>query len=175
MMHDASQPSSFEAIYEAELVYVWNVLRKLGIAEADLEDVTHDVFLTVHRRLDGFDRTRPLRPWLFGVAVRVVADHRKRARRSRVVLASADCADEAAGPQEALEIARKRQLIHTALEELEFDRRTVFVMHELFGHTVPEIAEALGIPLNTAYSRLRLARDDFEMAIKRTRERRGVA
>jgi RNA polymerase sigma-70 factor (ECF subfamily) len=59
------------------------------------------------------------------------------------------------------------------LAQLDIDKRTVFVLAELEQLSVPEIAEALGINLNTIYSRQRAARAQFDAALRRHRERRG--
>src|SRR5689334_8515619 len=91
---DPAEPSSacpvlapprltFRAIFEAEFAYIFNTLRRLGVREPDLEDVTHDVFITVNRLLSEFDPSRPLRPWLFGFAFRVASDYRRLARHIR--------------------------------------------------------------------------------------------
>ena len=62
---------AFRAIYDREFDYVWHSLRRLGIPARDLPDVTHDVFVKLHRSLVNYDTTRPFRPWLFGVLFRV--------------------------------------------------------------------------------------------------------
>ena len=56
-------------------------------------------------------------------------------------------------------------MVLKALDALDLDKRAVLVMHELDGVAIPDVAMALSIPLNTAYSRLRLARRDFEKAV----------
>ena len=157
----------FRAIYEAELDYVWNSLRRLGVPRCDLEDQAHDVFAAAYRCLDSYDPTRPLRPWLFGIAFRVASEHRRDRDRSHADLDSAaQLAGGGPGPEEEAMASQQRRLVLAALERVELDRRAVFVMHELNGHAMPEIAEALSIPLNTAYSRLRLARRDFAEAVQ---------
>ena len=163
----------FRAIFDHECGYVWNALRRLGVHERDLEDVAHDVFVTVHRRLDDYDPKRPIRPWLFGISYRIASDYRRLARHRREVVSDAfDPADERPSQDEQVEAAQARRLVAQALEALELDRRAVFVMHELDGHAMPEIARALSIPLNTAYSRLRLAREQFAISVKRLAARR---
>src|SRR5262245_47602718 len=72
-----------EDLFKAESSYVWNTLRRLGVQERDLEDLTHEVFLTVHRRLGDYDATRPVRPWLFGIALRTALRYRELARHRR--------------------------------------------------------------------------------------------
>ena len=68
-----------------------------------------------------------------------------------------------------MEGTEARAVLMKALDALDLDRRAVFVMHELDEIPVPEIASTLDIPLNTAYSRLRLARADAAAAIQRFR------
>ena len=71
--------ADFTRLYESEFDYVWNALRRLGIAEAHVEDVAHDVFTTAWKKLADYDPTRPIRPWLFGIAYRLASDFRARA------------------------------------------------------------------------------------------------
>ena len=70
----------FRTIFEQELSYVWHTLRRLGVRGDDVRDQAQEVFMIVHRLLPEFDRTRPLRPWLFGIAFRVASAYRDKAR-----------------------------------------------------------------------------------------------
>ena len=161
-------PKEFKGLYEAEFDYVWNTLRRLGVADANREDLCHDVFVTAWRKLKDYDPARPLRPWLFGIAYRVASDFRQRAYQHREVPdEDADSADDRPGPDEAVAQRQARELVRRALEHIPIERRGVFVMHDIDGIAAPEIAVALEIPLNTAYSRLRLARRDFGEAVAR--------
>lgn len=161
-------PVEFRRLYEAEFDYVWNSLRRLGVPPAHLEDLAHDTFVTAWRKLPEFDVQRPMRPWLFGIAFRIASDFRNRAANQREVAGdSFDAEDEGRGPEEQVAANQAKALVARALESIPLERRGVFVMHELDGHPVPEIAAVMGIPLNTAYSRLRLARADFAAAVKR--------
>ncbi len=143
-------------------------LRRLGVHERDLEDLAHDLFIVVARKLEEFDESRALRPWLFGIAFRVALDYRRSARFRREQLddVAADPIDARPAADEQLEMAEKQRLVLAALDTLRIEQRAVFVMHDLDGTPVPEIATVLGIPLNTAYSRLRLARDQFASAVR---------
>ncbi|HWP06936.1 MAG TPA: sigma-70 family RNA polymerase sigma factor [Polyangiaceae bacterium] len=163
---------AFQEIFRDHLGYVWHALRRLGVHDRDLEDVAHDVFLAVLKKLDQYDTRRPLRPWLFGFAFRFASDYRDLARhRYEVTHDGHEPPDH--GPSalddaiqsEALRVAQR------ALGELELGRRAVFILHELDECTMPEVAEALGIPLNTAYSRLRLARADLATQVRRLRSK----
>ena len=165
---------TFQAVYQAEFAYVWNTLRRLGIRAEDLKDVAHDVFVIAYRNFDEYDSTRPPRPWLFGIAFRVVA-HVRRDAKTRPAADSGvspeDLVSPRPSPEDDARASQDRALVAAALETLDLDQRAVFVMHELDGHAIPEIARELAIPLNTAYSRLRLARRDFVEAVRRMQAR----
>jgi RNA polymerase sigma-70 factor (ECF subfamily) len=164
---------AFANVFAAELPYVLRSLRRLGALPADVEDLGHDVFMVVHRELARFDPARPIRPWLFGIAFRVASDHRRLAR-VRLEVPTAQVPDAAALAESAeahLERADDRALVLAALAALDLERRAVIVMHDLDGFSAPQVAAELGIPLNTAYSRLRLAREDLRRAVQRIRAR----
>ncbi|MEZ4394673.1 MAG: sigma-70 family RNA polymerase sigma factor [Polyangiales bacterium] len=164
----------FRTIFEMEFDYVWRSLRRLGVRERDVDDLAHDTFLVVYRTLDQYDPSRPLRPWLFGIASRHAANYRRRAQhRGDVMEHASEVVDPARGADEALASRQTLDLVQEALDALDDDRRSVFVLHELDGASMPDIAAALSIPLNTAYSRLRLAREHFSAAVRRLRAARG--
>jgi RNA polymerase sigma-70 factor, ECF subfamily len=166
--------ADFRALYDRESAFMWKTLRHLGVATADLEDVCAEVFVSVHRHLAEYDPTRPMRAWLFGFAAHAAADHRKAVRRRRIVLDdSVEPSDTMPSPEELYEGAERKQWVHAALDAMDFDRRAVFVAAEIDGLSMPEIVATLGIPLNTGYSRLRLAREDFTSAVRRLRARSG--
>jgi RNA polymerase sigma-70 factor, ECF subfamily len=167
--------AEFTAIFRAEHGYVFNSLRRLGVREGDIEDLAHEVFMIVHRRMPGLDRTRPLRPWLFATAFRVASDYRRQARHRReVAMGEQPVPSSAAGADELVARAEGQRLILEALDAIEESRRAVFVLAEIDEVPVVDVAEALEIPVNTAYSRLRLAREDFQEAVRRIRARGGV-
>src|SRR5262249_62039869 len=114
-----------------EFAYVWKTLRRLGAPLKDLEDLTHDLFVVVHRRLREYDPSRPLRPWLCGIAVRVVSDYRRSFRNSREVLdpiaSTPDAVDHGPRQDDNLAGNQARTLLMRALDLLDFDRRAVLV------------------------------------------------
>jgi RNA polymerase sigma-70 factor (ECF subfamily) len=172
----SSAELSLGAIFDEHFNFVWNTLQRLGVREADLEDLAHEVFLKVHTRLRDYDRSRPIRPWLFGFAYRVAADHRRLARhRVEVFGVPADPVDPTRPADETLEAREERALVTAALDSVDFDRRAVLLLHDAEDVPVPAIAEELGIPVNTAYSRLRVARSEFASAIKALRTRRRAS
>jgi RNA polymerase sigma-70 factor (ECF subfamily) len=168
----------FEAIYRHELAWVVRTVERLGARPRDLEDLVQDVFVAFYRTMDGYDPTRPLRPWLFGIAFRVISDYRRKASFAREAPDQAR-AEEASvvgpTPVDSLEAAEKRRLVLSALDALPLDQRAIFVAVELDERAVPEVAADLGIPLNTAYSRLRLGRQRFAAAVERLSAHDGGA
>jgi RNA polymerase sigma-70 factor, ECF subfamily len=169
--------SDFRAVYEAHFDYIYHTLRRLGVPDRDLEDLLHEVFIAFYRG-DTYDPSRPLKPWLFGIAFRVASDYRRRAQHRYEVPPYKDgwqdlVPDTAPGADEQVAQRQRRDLVQAGLATLDLDKRAVFVMHDIDGHSMPEIAAVLSAPLNTLYSRLRLARGEFAAAIKRYALRHG--
>lgn len=162
---------SLGGIYEAHFDHVWLTLRRLGVRQADIEDLAHDVFVVVHRRLDSYDPTRPLRPWLSGICYRVASDHRRLARHRREVpdAGRPEPGGREPDPERQAQALEARDEVLDALDALDPDQRLVLVMHDIDGFSAPEIAAGLDVPLNTCYSRLRLGRKRFAQAVRRAR------
>lgn len=158
---------AFAAIYREHFAWVWRALRRLGVREADLPDLTHDVFVVVHRKLGDFDPRRPLKPWLFGISFRIALDKKRKHSSFREALTDDVQAPSPLPTSEDLMQARQaHDAVMRALDVLDEPKRAVFVMHELEGLSMPEIAEIVDAPLNTLYSRLRLAREAFTTAVR---------
>lgn len=160
---------AFRSVFESEFGYVCRALRRLGVRDADLKDVAQELFVTVHERFGERDPSRSVRPWLFSFALRYASNYRKLARHR------ADLSDTVDARTEAGEARTEaRDLVLRALARVDFERRAVLVMHDLEGFGAADIATDLGIPLNTVYSRLRLAREAFRNAIA-TLQKRGLS
>jgi len=167
--------------FRVEFEYVQRTLRRLGTDRSEIDDLAQEVFLVVHRRWAEYDQSRPLRPYLFGVAVRIaLANQRKRARE--VAFGNIELGDDRPGPEEVLSNKQTRALVQAALKRIPLPRRTVLVMHELDRVPVTEVAATLSIPLFTVYSRLRKAREELKLATQHIlsapemrRQRRSVA
>ncbi len=153
---------SIDDVFAEHFRYIWRLLARLG-AGPDAEDLAQEVFIVVHRRLEAYDPDRPIRPWLFGIAYNVFRDHRKRPHMRRETLATNAEARSGSSPIEKLEAA---QLVHRCIAEIPLDRRAVFVAYELDQIDISTVAQSLDIPVNTAYSRLRTARQEFRAAVE---------
>jgi RNA polymerase sigma-70 factor, ECF subfamily len=163
----------FDDVYREHFTFVWRAAKRLGASDGSLDDVVQEVFVVVHRRLGDFEGRSSVKTWLFGIALRIVRDHRRAVRRRPVEPAvDVDTLQSSAnGPAEHAEKAEAVRVLHALLDELADERREIFVMADLEQMTMPEIAETLGINVNTAYARLRLARQEFEQALARHRAR----
>jgi RNA polymerase sigma-70 factor (ECF subfamily) len=167
-----SEPTIFSSVvrsgrgFRIEFEYVQRTLRRLGTDQSEVDDLAQEVFLVLHRRWPEFDQSRPLRPYLFGVAVRIaLASQRKRARE--VAFGNIEVGDDGPGPEEVLSNKQTRDLVQAALKRIPLPRRTVLVMHELDRVPVTEVAATLSIPLFTVYSRLRKAREELKLETRR--------
>jgi RNA polymerase sigma-70 factor (ECF subfamily) len=164
-----SQRAAFRAMYEHHVDFVWRNLRRLGVSEAEVDDKTQEVFVIAHRRWGEFeDRGHGPRAWLFQIVLRIASDARRHRRRHPVDPDGGAAQErESIEPPQAAALDRREALgrLDRALRSIEVGRRAVLVLHEIEEMTAPEIAEILGIPLNTVYSRLRVARSELEAAI----------
>jgi RNA polymerase sigma-70 factor (ECF subfamily) len=165
----------FHAVYEQYFDFVWVSARHLGVAADAIDDVVQEVFIVIHARLHTVQRPESLRSWIYGVVRRTVSTH-ARSQRARdgagVLPAEGELTSPQPTPFETTQKNAQLELLAKLLAELDEPKREVFTLVELEEMTVPEVADALEIPLNTAYSRLRAARLAFEAALARHEARR---
>lgn len=157
----------FATVFSLELGYVLRTLRRLGVRDADVEDVGHDVFLAVYGAWDDVDPDRPIRPWLFGFAFRFASNYRRKLKPADELEDHAALSADTPPADEALAREGDRRLVLAALERIPIARRAVFVLFEIDGVPVVEIARVLDIPEGTAHSRLHKARAEFREAVSR--------
>jgi RNA polymerase sigma-70 factor (ECF subfamily) len=173
-----SADPSFADVYERYFDFVWSSARRLGVDAGALDDVVQEAFLIVHSRMHTLQRPDSLKSWIYGVVRRTVSNHH-RTRRARAVwvgeVAYFDEARKASVPTPYEQTERRDRLrrLSNVMRALDEPKREVFLLTELEEMSAPEIAAALEIPLNTVYSRLRAARQAFELALARERERRA--
>lgn len=158
----------FRAYFREHIEFVVKSLRRLGVRDGDCEDVAHELFLAVYQRFAEVDEARSARAYLFGFARKFASAYRNSARYRREIAQEADePADSKPNGEEVLLRGDRHQLVYHALDQLEPERREIFVMFELDERTMEDIATELSIPFTTVVSRLRQARRDFEAALKR--------
>lgn len=167
-------PVDFTAFYRETFAPVWRVLSRLGVRPAELDDAAQNVYLTAHRRLGEFRGQSTLKTWVLGIAVRVASDMRRTRQRKPEHPLDETVPDAARTPLEAASQAEALALVARIVESFPEERRDVFVLAEFEELTAPEIADSLGVNVNTVYSRLRLARRDFEAALEAHDPGRGA-
>jgi RNA polymerase sigma-70 factor, ECF subfamily len=151
--------AEFSEIVRAQTAYVWRVLRCLGVREADLDDLCQDTFMVVHRKLPTFEQRSALRTWIYGIARRLVSDYRQRAHRTRERLVSTPPEHAStAHPEQALQLREDWALLDKLMDGLAEEQRMVFMLYEVEQLTMREVSEIVGCPVQTAYSRLHIAR-----------------
>ena len=168
---------TFAEIFDGYFVFVWRTARRLGVPESHLDDVVQETFVVAYRRRLDFEGRSSLKTWLYGIAFNVVRAYRRELGTKYPAALNAERADPelltdgADGPQESAAKREAARFVDRFLRQLNEDQRDVFVLAELEELTAPEIATVLAAPLNTVYSRLRLARAEFGKAVARHRAR----
>jgi len=160
-------PPSFREVYRQHYTFVWRSLLRLGVDEPTVDDAVQDVFIVVHRKLHAFEGRAAVRTWLFAIARRIALRYRDRARRRAHDEPEADTPTELGRPDNALSCNEALQQLQDWLDELDEDKRAVFVLSEFEQMRAPEIASMLGANLNTIYARLRAARQHVSRRARR--------
>ncbi len=175
---NSTKPIDFRAMYDAHVAFVWRNLRRLGVAPCDVEDRVQEVFVVAHRRMSTFEeRGHGPRAWLFQIVLRVASEWRRHRRRHPEDADGGVAQElERIEPEQSEVIAQHEALerLDRALATLDVEKRAVLVLHEIEEMTAPEIAESLAIPVNTVYSRLRVARQQLEATLRAQERPSGV-
>jgi RNA polymerase sigma-70 factor (ECF subfamily) len=170
----SAEPSPAEdacvAAFDRELDYIFETLRRLGARPSEVEDLAHDIFVVLQRNWSELDLERPLRPYLFGIAFRIVSAHRRR-RVRELPYAVPDVEDRAPGPERLLESQESVELLLAALERVPLPRRAVIILHELDGVPIAEVARTLSITRFGAYARLHKGLKELAAAVRRIQQR----
>jgi len=153
--------------------FIWRLLRRLGVATADTDDATQRVFMIAARRVADIT-VGSERSFLFGTALRVAPETIRNARRQAPLDDDAhERRDSSPGPEELTAQSRARAVLEEILTAMPLELRTVLVLFELEQMTKNEVAELLELPVGTAVSRLRRAREEFRAQLKRRNARLG--
>lgn len=158
-----NRKADFDALYEAHFDFIYRCMRRLGVPSAHAEDAVQDTFLVLHRRLADLRPDASPRGFLFGIALRIARASRRERWRKRTENLGAETRDvvHEHEPFEQVSITQAVRKLQRFLEGLDEEQRVAFMLTELEELTAPEIADAVGVPVNTVYSRVRLARERF--------------
>lgn len=163
--------ADLSAVFRQYHDFVWRTLYHRGLPPASIDDAVQDVFLVVHRRLKDYDGRSSMRNWLYGIARRVASEHRRGRRRGLAVLELVSDPDAHPGKTREASRVEAADEVSMFLEALDDDKRQVFVLSAVEGMTAFEIAEVLGVNVDTVYGRIRAIRARFARAMQRQRAR----
>jgi RNA polymerase sigma-70 factor (ECF subfamily) len=157
---------SFSEIFEQHARFLWRTLMNLGVPSREAQDLCQEVMIVVHRRLPDFDG-KSLRGWLYGICVRVASDYRRSARARRELTVD-EVPQSGFEPDQLdqLEKGAQRQRLMRALDRLGEEKRAALVLYEVEELTLAEVSEALGVPLQTVYSRIKAARQELRRELE---------
>ncbi len=164
----AMNDARLRALIDSQYASVWRLVRRLGVDEAAVDDAVQEIFWVAARRLDEIQDGSE-KSFLYGVALRVAATSRRRCQSRREVPYDDELRELVAPespPDVMLDERRARAMLDEILDRMPEDLRTVLVLHELEGLQVKQIAELVAIPIGTAGSRLRRAREAFSAIVK---------
>lgn len=168
----------FRSLYDDQVAFVWRNLRRLGVTPGDVEDRVQEVFVVAHRRLASYEeRGHGPRAWLFQIVLRVASEWRRHRRRHPEDVDGGLAQELERTEADQTELLARREALDqldVALASLDVDKRAVLVLHEIEEMTAPEIAESLALPVNTVYSRLRVARQQLEAALRAQNRQSGI-
>jgi RNA polymerase sigma-70 factor (ECF subfamily) len=159
--------------YDQHATAVFRLLRRLGVTEAAAPDALQDVFVVAWRKHDEFEGRSSLRTWLCGIALRVARDHRRERDRRLREHADFELPAPSPSPEAQAERAAALRKLDSMLSAMSEPLRECFVLTEVEQLRAPEVAELLQVPLNTVYSRVRLARAALLEQMKEGGEARG--
>ena len=161
------RPSSdFRRIFDGHAQAVSRTLRYLGVPESDLMDAAQEVFLVVNRRYREFEGRSSLSTWIRQICLRVaLSTRRRRGRRREDVVEQPPDAGVDADQHARLERDERRAQLNRLLDELDDDQRAVIVLYEIELLPMREVAETVGCPLQTAYSRRKAALERLRAAL----------
>lgn len=153
---ETAPPPALRALFETHYDFVYRSALRIGVTQAAVDDVVQEAFIVAGRKLEAFEGRSSHRTWLFGIVMRVAHTERRgelrRQRRAAVAVESSPALDEPFERRDAVDT------LHRLLGLLDEDRRAAFILADVEGMTAVEIADGLGVNVNTIYARIRTAR-----------------
>jgi len=157
---------SIENVYRDYCDAVTRWAARLAGPEVETEDLVQEIFLIAHRKLDSFRHDAALSTWLYRITERVVSRRRQRERMRRWLMlsdprAGVETESSAPTPLETLQRRRALELTYEALDALNENQRSAFILFEIEELSGQEIAELKGVSVSTVWVWLHRARARF--------------
>lgn len=161
------EPLTVADVYRAHADFAWRVVQRLGVPEAEAEDVVHEVFLVVQRRLPEFDGRGAITSWLYAICRGIAANYRRGHTRAARRIDHVEPPPAPPSPEDDAAQREAASAIETFLSGLDRETREIFELTDIEGMTCPEVARALDLELNRVHARLKAARRRFNAFVAR--------
>lgn len=163
----AGDTAAWRTLYDRYAAPVHRFISALGVPDEERDDASQEVFLAVYRSLGGFRGEAQLSTWIYRIAARH-AGRLGRRRRLRELLGRLTLREPPPPPPpDPAEQASHLLMLDRLLGRLAPKKRTVFVLFEIEGLPVDDIARVVGCPANTVWSRLHHARAEMIELVRR--------
>ena len=158
-------PAATAELFDRYASLVQRVLaRILGYAEPERADLLHEVFLRALERVGDLKRARSLRPWLLGITLFTAQEWIRRRRRRGPVRPPED-GEARAAPQVNQEGREAVACFYDLVGRFPDEERTAFILRQLEGMSLQEVADACGVSLSTARRRIDRAEEQFQQLL----------
>ncbi len=162
--------SEFDSLFRTHYPTIVRHARALGVEDGAAEDVAQEVFVIAHRKIPDLEGPAT-RTWLFAIARRVCANHRRKVSRAKAKNDEAPAPVAGPDPEQFTERRKAAQVLLGFLDGLPDEQREVFVLFDIEKLRAKQVAEVVGIPVNTVYSRLNRARGKLQRVLSRARSK----
>jgi len=168
------EPLDLDGIYRIHAPDVMHWIARLAGPHSDIEDMVHEVFMVVQRRLHEFRGDAKITTWLYRITERIVFDRRRKDRKLRWLgLHRAEEAGRALNSSTTSSIERQQsvELVYRILDKMDEKYRSVLILFEMESMSGEEVAKLTGMKLATIWVRLRRARAQFLRELERIERR----
>lgn len=149
---------AFAQLYRASSSFVFTLAYRIAGNREEAEEITQDVFLRIHRYLRNFQFRSSFKTWLYRIAVNTALNAHKRLRKERTRRADVDDIENIVAAPQRHDDPGARDMLNSLLDRLNPDQRACITLREIEGLSYEEMAQVLGVNLNTVRSRLKRAR-----------------
>lgn len=161
----SAREDAFKQVFDDLHQRVFTICRHLTGSRAEAEDAVQETFIAVHRALPEFRGEAKLSTWVYRIAVNAALAVKARRRREAPLDEAVQIADRAPAPDEVAIGRQAAANLERALESLGVEHRTVLSLFAVEGLGHEEIAQVLGVPVGTVWSRLHGARKKVAAAL----------
>ena len=154
---------AFESIYRATASYVYTISYRVLGSKEEAEEVTQDVFMSVHRNLGKFRFRSTFKTWIYRITLnKAINSYRKLSRKRKRNVPfdeSIDPEHNVTSGNEKFEREHNETLVKGMMAELAPEQRACLLLKEIEGMKYEEISRVLGVKLNTVRTRIKRARE----------------